>query len=90
MDSMDQWEKNLACAMACHRCNAELTPKTPRILSVYDHQPICMDCKAAEEARDDYGAVSREAIGSCMAETEILYGDPEGYCLHHFYAFTCK
>jgi hypothetical protein len=24
-----------------------------------------------------------------MAETEILYSDPEGYCLYHFYPFTC-
>jgi hypothetical protein len=25
-----------------------------------------------------------------MAETELLYGDPSGYCFHHFYPFTCR
>ena len=25
-----------------------------------------------------------------MAETELFYGDPEGYCFHHFYPFTCE
>jgi hypothetical protein len=87
---MDQWEKKLACALACNRCDAALGPDAPRILSVYDHEPICMSCKKAEEGRDDYEAVSREAIGSCMAETEVLYSDPQGYCLHHFYPFTCR
>jgi hypothetical protein len=24
-----------------------------------------------------------------MAETELLYSDPRGYCFHHFYPFTC-
>jgi hypothetical protein len=90
MDCMDQWEKKLTCALACHRCDAELKPDMPRILSVYDHEPICMGCKKAEEGRDDYEAVSRETIGSCMAESEVLYGDPQGYCLHHFFPFTCK
>jgi hypothetical protein len=87
---MDQWEEKLACALICHRCNAELKPHNPRILSVYDHEPICLSCKADEEKRDDYETASREAIGSCLAETEVLYGDPQGYCFHHFYPFTCK
>jgi hypothetical protein len=25
-----------------------------------------------------------------MAETELLYSDPNGYCFHHFYPFTCR
>lgn len=87
---MDQWEKQLACALTCHRCEAELKPEAQRILSVYDHKPICMSCKSEEEKRDDYETVSRETIGSCMAESEVLYGDPQGYCLHHFLPFTCK
>jgi hypothetical protein len=87
---MDQWEEKLACALVCQRCNGGLKPEDPRILSVYDHEPICMNCKAAEEKRDDYETVSRDAIGSCMAETEVMYGDPKGYCFHHFYPFTCK
>jgi hypothetical protein len=90
MDCMDKWEEKLSCALACHRCNTALSPNAPRILSVYDHEPICMVCKAAEENRDDYETVSRNAIGACMAETEVMYSDPNGYCLHHFYPFTCK
>ncbi len=87
---MDQWEEKLACALVCQRCEGALKPDEPRILSVYDHEPICMRCKAAEEEREDYETVSREAIGFCMAETETMYGDPKGFCYHHFYPFTCK
>ena len=87
---MDQWQEKLSCALACSRCGAGLAPEAERILSVYDHEAICMDCKKAEEQRDDYEAVSRQAIGFCMAETEVMYGDPQGYCFHHFYPYTCK
>jgi hypothetical protein len=24
-----------------------------------------------------------------MADTEIQYSDPGGYCFHHFYPYTC-
>jgi hypothetical protein len=90
MDLMDQWKEMLSCATACHRCSASLKPTDKRILSVFDHQPICLSCKQEEEKREDYETVSREVIGTCMAETEVLYSDPGGYCLHHFYPFTCK
>jgi hypothetical protein len=88
--AVDQWKQKLACAVACHRCEAPLKADQQRILSVYDHEPICLACKKEEERRPDYESVSRQTIGTCMAETEILYGDPGGYCLHHFYPFTCK
>ena len=87
---MDQWEEMLACATACHRCSKPLKPSDQRILSVIDHQPICLPCKKQEEKREDYETVSRQVIGACMAETEVMYSDPGGYCLHHFYPFTCK
>lgn len=87
---MDKWEEKLSCALACHRCNASLSPSDQRILSIYDHEPICLRCKKEEEQRADYETAAREAIGTCMAETEVLYSDPNGYCLHHFYPFTCK
>ncbi len=87
---MDQWEQKLACAVACHRCRESLRPDQQRILSVYDHEPICIPCKQEEERRPDYETASRETIGACMAETELMYGDPKGFCLHHFYPFTCK
>ena len=87
---MDQWQEKLSCALACSRCGVGLGPEAARILSVYDHEAICMDCKKAEEQRPDYEEVSRQAIGFCMAETEVMYGDPQGYCFHHFYPYTCK
>ena len=87
---MDKWEEKLTCALACHRCNASLGPQDRRILSVYDHEPLCLACKKQEEQQPDYESVSREMIGTCMAETEVMYGDPGGYCFHHFYPFTCK
>lgn len=85
----DTWEDKLSCATLCARCEKKLVPTDERILSVYDHEPICMVCKKEEEGREDYAKVSKEAIGLCLAETELLYGDPQGYCYHHFYPFKC-
>jgi hypothetical protein len=85
----ESWKEKLSCATACHRCNRKLNPKDPRILSVFDHEAICMPCKREEEKRPDYEEVSKEAIGVCLADVEIAYGDPGGYCYHHFYPFTC-
>jgi hypothetical protein len=90
MAKMDQWEEKLSCATACHRCNAALKPTEQRILSVIDHEPICLTCKKKEEQSADYETISRQVIGTCMAETEVMYSDPGGYCFHHFYPFTCK
>lgn len=87
---MEKWEEKLSCAVTCHRCHAGLKSSDKRILSAYDHEPICMACKSQEEQRPDYETVSREAIGSCLVDTELQYGDPRGYCFHHFYPFTCK
>ena len=87
---MDQWEEKLSCALTCHKCNGPLQPDEKRILSVYNHEPICMACKAAEEKQADYETISRGMIGTCMADTEMQYSDPGGYCFHHFYPFTCK
>ena len=86
----DQWEEKMACAIACSKCHAHLSSDDQRILSVYDHQPICLACKKAEERRPDYVDVSRHAIGQCMDMTELNYGDPQGYCFYHFYPYTCK
>lgn len=85
----DNWKEILACATNCYRCDAKLDPTELRILSVYDHQAICMACKTQEEKRADYEEVSRQTIGQCLIDTEIQYGDPEGYCFHHFYPFKC-
>lgn len=85
----DEWEKELACALVCSRCSNQLDPKQERILSVYDHNPICLECKKQEEQRPDYEEVSKNMIGNCMMETELLYSDPGGYCFYHFYPFKC-
>ena len=87
---MDKWEEKLACLLKCTRCDLELKPEDQRILSVYDHEPICLMCKKQEEQRSDFEIVARQTIGSCMADSELHYGDPGGYCFHHFYPFTCK
>jgi hypothetical protein len=85
----DQWEHELSCAVACNRCNTKLAAGDQRILSVLDHQPICLACKKAEEKHPDYAEASKNMIGTCMMESEVIYGDPGGYCYFHFYPFTC-
>ena len=82
----DNWEERMSCATHCSRCNDKLDK---RILSVYDHEVICLDCKEKEEAKPDYHEMSKNMIRQCMAESELLYGDPGDYCFHHFYPFTC-
>jgi hypothetical protein len=86
----EKWEDALACATHCHTCDKHLNPQDQRILSSYTHQPICLACKTNEENKQDYQAVSKALIGTCSAETEVLYSDPQGYCYHHFYPYTCK
>jgi hypothetical protein len=83
------WEKNLACAIECSHCGEKMGSASQRVLSVYDHQPICLKCKKEEETRPDYEEVSKNMIGQCMAETEVMYSDPGGYCFYHFYPFKC-
>lgn len=83
------WEQLLTCTLECPRCQQPLTNQAPRILSVFDHQAICMACKALEEQRTDYAAVSKEAIGQCLVDVELQQQDPGGYCYHHFYPYRC-
>jgi len=85
----DEWKEALNCALTCKRCGVTLKAGADRILSVYDHAPICMSCKNEEENRPDYESVARRVIGQCMAETEVMYSDPAGYCYFHFYPFKC-
>ncbi|UCD79653.1 MAG: hypothetical protein JSW26_30410, partial [Desulfobacterales bacterium] len=86
----ENWEKRLACADGCQRCGVPLQNKERRLLSVYDHQPICMACKAEEEKRPDYEDMSRQMIADCMEKTNKPYGDPASYCFHHFCPFKCR
>jgi len=85
----ENWEKRLSCASQCGRCNHPLEQKDRRILSVYDHQTICMECKNEEEKRPDYDDASKQMIARCMQDTNKPYGDPAGYCFHHFCPFKC-
>ena len=48
-----------------------------------------MACKREEEKRPDYEDTSKKVIGQCMIDTEMEWGDPEGYCYYHFYPFKC-
>lgn len=86
----EKWKKQLACAEVCPRCNTPLGKKDKRLLSVYDHQPICMDCKSAEEKRPDYEDTTRAMISTCMETENRPYGNPASYCFHHFCPFKCK
>ena len=58
----DTWENVILCALNCSRCEKKLTADDKRILSVIDHQPICMDCKKEEEKQPDYEKVSQNMI----------------------------
>lgn len=85
----DSWEKELTCAIKCPRCDKSFASQDQRILSVYDHQPICMACKQVEEKRPDYEDVSKNMIGQCLIDTEMAYSDQGGFCYHHFYPYKC-
>jgi hypothetical protein len=86
----DQWEKGLSCAEVCSRCERPFGPKEDRVLSVYDHRPVCLDCKHEEERRADYEDSSRRMIAECIEQTGKPYGDPAGFCFHHFCPFRCN
>ena len=86
---MDQWEKNLACADRCGVCGGTLLPKDRRVLSIYTHRPICLACKRKEERRLEYADMSKAMIAECIETTGKPYGDPGGYCFHHFCPYKC-
>jgi hypothetical protein len=85
----DNWEERISRATNCARCNKKLDIKDQRILSVYDDQAICMECKKKEEERPDYEEVSKSMIGQCVADVDQQWGDPGAYCYHHFYPYKC-
>lgn len=82
-------QHGLACANSCPRCEKILIPSDQRILSVYDHQAICMECKKKEEHASNYKEFSKKMIGQCLWDSELTIGDPGDYCYHHFYPYTC-
>lgn len=87
----DPWKEKIMCTTQCPRCESSLKGSDQRILSVYDHEPICMTCKSEEEKRPDYEAVSMNMIGMCMIDAEMSYSmDPKGYCYHHFNTYRCE
>jgi hypothetical protein len=86
---MDDWKHKMTCLTECPRCHKPLHSHDSRILSCYDNEPICMDCKKDEEARPDSEETSKRMIGQCVIETELKQGDPESYCFNHFYPYKC-
>ena len=46
----DNWEERISCSTECLRCKKRLGQEDERILSVYDHQTICMDCKKMKKS----------------------------------------
>lgn len=48
-----------------------------------------MSCKQSEEKMPDYTDVSKGMISDCIRTTVKPYGDPEGYCFHHFCPYKC-
>ena len=87
--SEGDWEKALACAADCSGCGRPMAGRDGRVLSVYTHQPICLACKLAEEQRADYSDVAKQMVRACLEITGRPYGDPAGYCFHHFCPFRC-
>ena len=85
----ERWGSELSCATQCSRCHKKLYKSDDRILSAYDHHSICLECKQNEEQRSDYEKVFKSMIGQCMADTEMMWGDPGDYCYHHFYPYKC-
>ncbi|MGD8343770.1 MAG: hypothetical protein PVF71_01355 [Desulfobacterales bacterium] len=87
---MENWEKQLSCAQKCNRCGKSLSNKERRILSIFDHQPICLDCKKEEEKKSDYEDASRQMMAECTQQAGRPYGDTASYCFHHFVPFKCS
>jgi len=89
-DMKDNWKEEIICSTQCSRCNEAIGENEERILSVYDHSPICMKCKKKEENASDYEEFSKRMIGQCMIDSELRMEDPADYCYHHFYPYSCS
>ncbi|MGD0022967.1 MAG: hypothetical protein ABSC54_11810 [Smithellaceae bacterium] len=85
----DDWKQKIMCAIECFRCHKSLSLRDERILSCYDHEAICMDCKRREEKLPDYKAISGEILAQCSVEVELTQSDPGSYCHSHFYPYKC-
>jgi len=83
------WKEKVMCAIECQRCHKSLKANDERILSCYDHEAICMECKEAEETRPDYEEVTKNMIAQCTVDIEMAQGDPGSYCYCHFYPYKC-
>lgn len=90
MSATETWEKDLACSTACTRCGRDFGPREERILSVFDDGVICTACKREEEKRPDHAEASRQMVARCIGATGRPWGDPAGFCFHHFVPFRCR
>ena len=53
----DKWEENLSCAIRCAKCGKDLGSKDERVLSVYDHEVICMHVRKNKR----HGTITRRS-----------------------------
>ncbi len=83
------WKEKIMCALECERCHKALKAQDERILSCYDHEAICMECKKEEEQRPDYAQLSQNMIEQCTVDVELKQSDPGSYCYCHFYPYKC-
>lgn len=83
------WKEKIMCALECQRCHKRLEPSDERILSCYDHEAICMECKKREELQSDYAEKSKNMIEQCSIDIELKQSDPGSYCYSHFYPYKC-
>ncbi|SEM61561.1 hypothetical protein SAMN04489760_1273 [Syntrophus gentianae] len=86
----DPCKEKIMCLSHCPRCDRPLKVKDERILSVYDHEPICMRCKSEEEKRHDYGEILQKMFWHCMINVQMAQGDPGRYYYNHFYTYKCQ
>ena len=84
----EHWKRILLC-LPLPTLHNTLNQKDGRVFSVFDHQPICTDCKRAEETRPDYptGPSDDRRLHCCDRQTLQHTG---GYCFHNFFPFKCK
>ena len=83
------WKEKITCATECSRCHRALRADDERILSVYDHEAVCLNCKEIEEQRPDYKDAATRMIENCTIDLELKQSDPGSYCYSHFYPYKC-
>jgi hypothetical protein len=66
-----KWDEKLKKATECGRGKRVLGSGKQRILSVYDDEVLCSECKKAEEHRSNYEEVSKKIVGQCRYQVTL-------------------